>query len=214
MESLLIIVSTVLLLSFDLHLVKTNRQLFALPVSGESGLSPNPGWVSLLNQSAWWSALAGAVLSAPLLILLAFNPTSDRWNWSLAPGLIGIVLIVLAAGLVLPVLVQQCARHHLMIKKMAANLIQHRLKPFIQRYGVKAGLTVLAALLLSPLIPYLLELVKFIIYAAGLFLAGRLGIFDHEIDDSDCSIPLGFLDYSTGKWDEYGSTAYRIYHED
>ncbi len=113
------------------------------------------------------------------------------------------VLIVLAADLVLPVLVRQCARHHLMIKKMAANLIQHRLKPFIQRYGVKTGLTVLAALLLSPLIPYILELVKFIIYAAGLFLAGRLGLLSYnDKHDFDERGPFsGEYNYMTGKWD-------------
>jgi len=213
MESLLIIGSTVLVLSLDLYLVRINRQFFALPVQDEAGSHPNPGWTKTVNRIAWWLAVAGAVLSAPLLLLLAINPIGDRWNWSLVPGLSGMVLIVLAAGLVLAVFANQCVKHRLTLKTAAASIYRNRIKPGIQRYGVKVSLAIVAAWLLSPLIPYLLELVKVTGYIAGIWLAGRLGWLSStkKWDDFGEQHLTKTYNYAKGKWDD-GLDLGGLYH--
>jgi hypothetical protein len=202
MEALFIIGGTVLLLSLGLYLTRVNDYFFTLSQDTVQPKVATIDWMVSANHLAWWLALFGVILSAPLLILLAIDPSSDGWTWSFAPGLLGMVLIGVTAGLSIVVFIQQCIRHHLAIKKVLANLYQHRLKPAVQRYGAKVGLAIVAALLLSPLIPYLLELIKVTSYAAGLWLAGRLGLSDSNYNYTNGCPTGGVYNYATGELDD------------
>ena len=126
------------------------------------------------------------------------------WGWAVWPGIAGCLAIMLAAGLVVPVFIGQCVRHRIRLQRLGKHFYRQSVKPAVRRYGLKTSLLLAGLLLLAPLVPYVLELVKIIAYVAGLVIAGRLGLLgrNHQYDYISGAPTGGIYNYATGEVDD------------
>jgi hypothetical protein len=212
MEALLL--ATALVASFGalVGLYRANRLLAALPAGKATVLS---GKVAALMVSAGkWLTIAGGIGTLPLVALLVFAPDTTGFQWVPAAGFAGCLAFALAALLLVPAGLINGLAHSVRIKHLAgagARFVLYKGLSLARQKTFWLSLAVVTVVV--AFLPWIIDLLTFVGYAVLLFLAGRFGFLDYEDDDSN-SLPLGFLDYSTGKWEEYGSTAYRLYHDD
>ena len=180
MEALIIIVGIVLTLTLTLTLARFNRQMIArMPDNAAAEGVTGSSKTRWMNRAGFWLALLGAVTTAPLVVAMTFFTDDTGWGWAVWPGIAGCLAIMLAAGLVVPIFIGQCVRHRIRLQRLGKHFYRQSVKPAVQRYGLKASLLLAGLLLLAPLVPYVLELVKIIAYVAGLVIAGRLGLLDN-----------------------------------
>lgn len=211
MEALLL--ATALVASFGalVGFYRANRLLAALPAGKATVLS---GKVAALMVSAGkWLTIAGGIGTLPLVALLVFAPDATGFQWVPAAGFAGCLAFALAALLLVPAGLINGLAHSVRIKHLAgagARFVLYKGLSLARQKTFWLSLAVVTVVV--AFLPWIIDLLTFVGYAVLLFLAGRFGFLDYE-DDSN-SLPLGFLDYSTGKWEEYGSTAYRLYHDD
>jgi hypothetical protein len=211
MEEFILISAIILTLIALVTLMRCNQLLLALPV--EAGSAVPVGLSKLLSAAAWmnragrWLVMTGGIATLPLVMALIFFPEVSG-SWALAfiyLGAAGLLALCLAACLIIPALIGQSMVHKVSVMRFARGLFQHRVKPLLQKYGLKAVLLASGLVLLAPLLPYVLEVLKFIVYIAGFWLVGRLGWLetgnkDHKSFDE--RLPLaGDYNYMTGKWD-------------
>jgi hypothetical protein len=214
MEEFILISAIILTLIALVTLMRCNQLLAALPV--EAGTAVPAGLSKLLSAAAWmnragrWLVKTGGIATLPLVVALIFFPEGSA-SWVAYLGVVGLLALGLAACLIIPALVGQSVVHKVSVLRFARRLFQHRVKPVLQRYGLKAALLLAGLVLLAPLLPYVLEVLKFTAYIAGLWLAGRLGWLDNIDEDERGPHLTKYYNYATGKWDDglrYGG----LYH--
>lgn len=202
MESLLIVVGIVLTLIIDFAMVRVNRFLLVQNIPGCQ--QPPSALARGSNRIGWYCAWAGAVLMTPMLLALTFAPEGESWNWTLYPGIAGLLLLIAATLTTLPVLIGQCVRCHVGIQKALFAVIKFKMLPVLTKHGLKILAGIIIALLAAPLLPFILDVITFISYVIGFVIAARLGLLgsDSDEDDGDERTSLdGHYNYMTGKWD-------------
>ena len=210
MESLLIVVGIVLTLIIDFAMVRVNRFLLVQNIPGCQ--QPPSALARGSNRIGWYCAWAGAVLMTPMLLALTFAPEGESWNWTLYPGIAGLLLLIAATLTTLPVLIGQCVRCHVGIQKALFAVIKFKMLPVLTKHGLKilAGLAVL--LLMMALMPLVLEIVKYMAYIFGLGVAARLGLLDNNEDEE--TQYFGWYNYRTGKMESGFGEAFFMYWDD
>lgn len=192
---------------------RANRLLAALPADKAAVVSGKV--TSLMVSAGKWLTVAGGIGTLPLVALLVFAPNAPGFQWVSASGFAGCLAFVLAALLLIPAGLINGISHSVQVKRLAVGGSRFVLDKGLNLARQKVFWISLAVItVVIAFLPWIIDLLTFVGYAGLLFIAGRFGFLDYEDDDSNCSLPLGFLDYSTGKWEEYGSTAYRLYHDD
>lgn len=205
MEALIIIVGIVLTLTLTLALTRFNRQMIArMPDNAADKTLTGSSKAKWMNRLGFWLAVSGAIVSAPMVLALTFFTHDTGWGWAIWPGIAGCLAIMLAAALTVPVFIGQCVRHRIRLQRLGKHIYHQTVKPVVRQYGLKVALLLAGLLLLSPLVPYLLELVKIMAYVAGLVIAGRLGLlkYSHENDYSSGAPTGGVYNYATGEVDD------------
>lgn len=197
---------------------RANRVLADLPANKTAFLSGKVA--SLMISAGKWLTLTGGVATMPLAAVLFFAPDAPGFQWAAATGFAGCLAFVLAALLLVPAGLMNGLARSTHVKHLASagarfvrdkGLSLARQKAF---WLSLAGITIMVAFM-----PWIVDLLTFVGYAALLVVAGKLGLIDassHLNNHKDHYMTLmgGFYNYRTGKMEGYGGKAFYSYYAD
>ena len=145
---------------------------------------------------------------------MLFRSPEASTDWISTLGVFGCLALFVAALLLIPVCIGQCLSRKVSLKRIVISFYHVIAKKALKLAGYKTIGFILGITLLALFIPFIADFLAFIVYIFGALVAAKLGLLDNLGDETVDWLPLGFLDYSTDKWEDYGSTAYRLYHDD
>jgi hypothetical protein len=202
MEALLL--ATALVASFGalVGFYRANRLLAALPAGKATVLS---GKVAALMVSAGkWLTIAGGIGTLPLVALLVFAPDATGFQWVPAAGFAGCLAFALAALLLVPAGLINGLAHSVRIKHLAgagARFVLYKGLSLARQKAFWLSLAVMAIAI--AFLPWVIDLLTFVGYAALLVVAGKYGLINHETQENEISgVPQGGVyNYATGNVD-------------
>ena len=212
METFLLISAIVVALTLLIAIHRLNNKLTRF-VSTEDKAYTNKHTIHFVNVAGKWLTFIGGILTFPLVMALIFMPEASA-DWVSTLGVLGCLALFLATLLLIPVCIGQCLSRKVSIKRIAIGFYHVIAKKALGLAGYKSIGLITGMILLALFVPFIADFLAFIIYVFGALAAAKLGLLDNLEDEIDNWLPLGFLDYSTDKWEDYGSTAYRLYHDD
>jgi len=212
METFLLITAIVVTLTLLIAIHRLNNKL-ARFVTTEAEAYPNGPAIHFLNIAGKWLTLIGGIATFPLVMALIFAPEASA-DWISTLGVIGCLALFVAALLLIPACIGQCLSRKVSIKRIVIGSYHVIVKKVLKLAGYKSIGLIAVISLLALFVPFIADLLTFIVYVLGALAATKLGLLNNIDDETDNRIPLGFLDYSTDKWEDYGSSAYRLYHDD
>ncbi len=212
METFLLISAIVVTLTLLIAIHRLNNNLARFKPT-EDKAYPSANAIHFVNVTGKWLTLTGGVATFPLVIALIFMPEANA-DWVSTLGVLGCLALFIAALLLIPACIGQCLSRKVSLKRIVISSYHAIAKKTLGVAGYKTIGLIVGSILLALFVPFIADLLVFLVYIFGALAATKLGLLDDLDDKTDDSIPLGFLDYSTDKWEEYGSTAYRLYHDD
>lgn len=212
METFLLISVIVVTLTLLIAIHRLNNKL-ARFMPTEAKAYPNGHTIHLVNVAGKWLTFIGGIATFPLVMALIFMPEVSAY-WISTLGIFGCLALLVAALLLIPACIGQCLNSKVSIKHIVLSSYHVIAKKVLKLAGYKTIGLIVSIILLALFVPFIANFLAFIVYVFGALAATKLGLLDSLEDETDDWIPLGFLDYSTDKWEDYGSTAYRLYHDD
>ncbi|MFK5950161.1 MAG: hypothetical protein QM500_15460 [Methylococcales bacterium] len=212
METFLLISAIIVTLTLLIAIHRLNNKLARfMPTEVKTYTSGHT--IHFVNVAGKWLTFTGGIATFPLVMALIFMPEASA-DWISTLGVFGCLALILAALLLIPACIGQCLSRKVSVKRIVISFYHVIAKKVLKLAGYKTIGLVVGATLLALFVPFIANLLAFIVYVFGALAATKLGLLDSLEDETDDWIPLGFLDYSTDKWEDYGSTAYRLYHDD
>jgi len=212
METFLLISGIVVTITLLVAIYRLNNKL-ARFMPTEDKAYPSGKAIHFVDVTGKWLTFIGGITTLPLVMALIFMPEANA-DWVSTLGVIGCLALFVAALLLIPACIGQCLSCKVSLKRIVIGSYHVMTKKTLALAGYKTIGLIVGIILLALFIPIIADLLVFSVYVFGALAATKLGLLDDLNNETDDSIPLGFLDYSTDKWEEYGSTAYRLYHDD
>jgi hypothetical protein len=176
METFLLIGAIVVTLSALVAIYRLNNNLARiLPTEMDTVIGGKT--VHLLNVTGKWLTVAGGVATFPLVMALIFTPESSA-NWVTTLGVLGCLALLIAALLIIPTCIGQCLARKVSLKRVALTAYHYTLKKGRILAGYKTLGLIVGVVVLATFIPFMADLLTFIVYAAVLLAAGRLGLLN------------------------------------
>jgi len=211
-ETFLLISVIVVTLTLLIAIHRLNNNLARFVSTGDEAY-PNGHAIHFLNIAGKWLTLIGGIATFPLVMALIFAPEVNA-DWISTLGVLGCLALFVAALLLIPACISQCLSRKVSIKRIVIGYYHVIAQKALKLIGYKTIGLIAVISLLALFVPFIADLLTFIVYVLGALAATKLGLLNNIDDETDDWIPLGFLDYSTDKWEDYGSSAYRLYHDD
>ncbi len=119
-------------------------------------------------------------------------------------ALFGFFALLTATLLLIPTCVGQCIKRKISIKRIVLNAYHVITKKVLKLAGYKTIGLVAGIFLLALFLPFVADLLTFIVYLSGFVVAARLGLLD-DLDEEKIDIGApshgGVYNYATGKVD-------------
>lgn len=181
---------------------RANRLLAALPADKAAVMSGKV--TSLMVSAGKWLTVAGGIGTLPLVALLVFAPNAPGFQWVSASGFAGCLAFVLAALLLVPAGLINSINHSVQIKRLAvggARFVLDKVLNFARQKTFWISLAVITVAV--TFLPWIIDLLTFVGYAALLVLAGKFGLINHKTQEDEISgAPQGGVyNYATGDVD-------------
>ncbi|PKM36499.1 MAG: hypothetical protein CVV06_10715 [Gammaproteobacteria bacterium HGW-Gammaproteobacteria-10] len=190
---------------------RANRLLAALPADKAAVVSGKV--TSLMVSAGKWLTVAGGIGTLPLVALLVFAPNAPGFQWVFSSGFAGCLAFVLAALLLVPAGLINGIAHSVQVKRLAvggARFVLDKGLSLVRQKTFWISLSVMTVVI--TFLPWIIDLLTFGGYAWLLFIAGKLGMLDH--DHSSDEAGGMFYNYATGKFDHGYSFGGRYNHTD
>ena len=212
METFLLISAIVVTLTLLIAIHHLNNKLARfMPTEAKAYTSGHA--IHFVNVAGKWLTFIGGFATFPLVMALIFVPEASA-DWISTLGVFGCLALFVATLLLIPACIGQCLSRKVSIKRIVISFYHVIAKKALKLTGYKTIGLIVGTILLALFIPFIADLLSLLVYVFGAIAATKLGLLGNIEDETDDWIPLGFLDYSTDKWEAYGSTAYRLYHDD
>jgi len=202
METFLLISAIVVTLALLVAIHRLNNTLAHL-MTPEVEAYPNGHAIHFVNIAGKWLTLIGGIATFPLVMALIFASEANA-DWISTLGVIGCLALFVAALLLIPACIGQCLSRKVSIKRIVISSYHVIAKKALKLARYKTIGLIVGMILLALFVPFIADLLTFIVYLTGFVLAARLGLLDdldEEKIDNGAPSHGGVYNYATGKVD-------------
>jgi len=210
METFLLISAIVVTLTLLIAIHRLNNKLARL-MPTETEAYPNGHAIHFLNIAGKWLTLIGGIATFPLVMALIFAPeTSSVWISTL--GVLGCLALFVAALLLIPACIGQCLSRKVSMRRIVIGFYHFIAKKALKLAGYKSIGLIAGISLLALFVPFIANLLAFLVYIVGFVVVARLGLLTHFNNEDDEN--GSFYNYATGKFDHGYSFGGMYHHTD
>jgi len=201
METFLLISTIVVTLTLLIAIHRLNNNLAHL-MTTEVEAYPNGHAIHFVNIAGKWLTLIGGIATFPLVMALIFAPEASA-DWISSLGVIGCLALFVAALLLIPACIGQCLSRKVSMRRIVIGFYHFIAKKALKLAGYKTIGLIVGIILLAMILPFVANLLTFIVYLVGFLVAARLGLLDDADDENfDSGAPTGGVyNYATGEVD-------------
>ena len=209
METFLLITAIVVTLTLLIAIHRLNNKLARFMPTEDKAYS-NGHVIHFLNIAGKWLTLIGGIATFPLVMALIFAPeTSSDWISTL--GVLGCLALFVAALLLIPACIGQCLSRKVSIKRIVIGFYHVLARKALKLAGYKTIGWIAGIILLALFVPFVADLLAFLVYIAGFVVAGRLGLLDINGDVENGG---GFYNISDEEYDWWADDEAYIHYSD
>jgi len=199
METFLLISAIVVTLTLLIAIHRLNNKLARfMPTEAEA--YPNGHAIHFVNIAGKWLTFIGGIATFPLVMALIFAPEASA-DWISTLGVLGCLVLFVAALLLIPACIGQCLSRKVSIKRIVISSYHVIVKKALKLAGYKSIGLIAGISLLALFVPFIADLLAFLVYIVGFVVAARLGILNDQENDESLTFSK-FYNYSTGKWED------------
>jgi len=199
METFLLISAIVVTLTLLIVIHRLNINL-ARFMTTEGEAYPNGHAIHFVNVAGKWLTFIGGIATFPLVMALIFVPKASA-DWVSTLGVIGCLALFVAALLLIPACIGQCLSRKVSLKRIVMSSYHVLAKKYFKLAGYKTIGLIVGSILLALFVPFIADLLAFLVYIVGFVVAARLGILNDQENDESLTFSK-FYNYSTGKWED------------
>lgn len=176
METFLLISAIVVTLALLIAIHHLNNKL-ARFLPTEDKAYPNRHAVHFVNITGKWLIFIGGIATFPLVMALIFAPEVNA-DWISTLGVLGCLTLFVAALLLIPACIGQCLSRKVSIKRIVIGFYHFIAKKALKLAGYKTIGLIIGIILLALFVPFIADLLAFLVYIVGFLVAGRLGFLN------------------------------------
>lgn len=183
METFLLISAIVVTLTLLIAIHRLNNKL-ARFVPTEDKAYPNVHAVHFVNVVGKWLTFIGGIATFPLVMALFFVPEANA-DWISTLAVMGCLALFVAALLLIPACIGQCLSRQVSLKRIVISSYHGIAKKAIGLAGYKTIGLIVGTILLTLFVPFIADLLAFLVYVVGFLAAGRLGLLgNNSVNDN------------------------------
>lgn len=209
METFLLISVIVVALTLLIAIHRLNNKL-ARFMPTEDKAYPNGHAIHFLNITGKWLIFIGGIATFPLVMALIFAPEVNA-DWISKLGVLGCLTLFVAALLLVPACIGQCLSYKVSIKRIVIGSYHALTTKALKLAGYKTIGLITGIILLALFVPFIADLLAFLVYIIGFVVAGRLGLLDISGDVENGG---GFYNISDEEYDWWADDEAYIHYSD
>lgn len=177
METFLLISAIMVTLTLLIAIHRLNNKLARFKPT-EDKAYPNVHAVHFVNIVGKWLTLIGGIATFPLVMALIFAPEASA-DWISTLGVLGCLALFVAALLLIPACIDQCLSRKVSIKRIVISFYHVLARKALKLAGYKTIGWIAVIILLALFVPFIADLLAFLVYIVGFLVAGRMGLLEN-----------------------------------
>ena len=183
METFLLISAIVVTLTLLIAIHRLNNKLARfMPTEAEA--YPNGHAIHFVNIAGKWLTFIGGIATFPLVMALIFAPEASA-DWISTLGVLGCLVLFVAALLLIPACIGQCLSRKVSIKRIVISSSRVIAKKALKLAGYKTIGLIVGIILLALFVPFIANLLVFLVYIVGFLAAGKMGLLKNNSVNSN-----------------------------